>query len=51
MNDYHLSCSMENEDEWVEHIKDVFQTGEDKSEDELLEQVFMFDFEFKFNEL
>lgn len=51
MSDYRLSCSMENEDEWIEHIKDVLMAGEGKSEDEILEEAFMFDFEFGFNEL
>lgn len=48
MYDYCYSLAIANEDEFAAHIENVMKNGDGKSELEILEEIFAFDFKYEF---
>lgn len=47
IEDYEYELTLENEDEWIEHLKRVEEHSEGKTEEELMEEAYDFDFHWK----
>lgn len=46
MADYQCSLVLANEEEWLEHLRKVAASQDGKTEDEILEEAFTFDFKW-----